>query len=309
MMFWPRVLRSVPADDRIVLDTGDGAAICFLGEPEVALLSTLSMRRAFVDRAFFNSAAGAGFALVAENFLPGETMTLSGCAAASLGVADANGSVSAILQAPAGAALYNCVVTGGTSTRVARASVLANANGNTFRGLIVQPSLAVPGGTVRVLTTKNAISDTGTVLMDGVSAGVGTTNANGNGSFVVTKPAAGYLHVAGWATSTGNVIVAPLQLAPAVTLAAHVEVSGRVIATDGRGLKNAFVTITAPDGTSRTVSTGRYGSFVFEEVEAGRTYVISVGSRRFSYSPQTISINDNVSGILFSPGSGGMMDR
>ncbi len=45
------VLRSVPADDRIVLDTGDGAAICFLGEPEVALLSTLSMRRAFVDQA------------------------------------------------------------------------------------------------------------------------------------------------------------------------------------------------------------------------------------------------------------------
>ena len=29
------VLRSVPPDDRIVLDTGDGAAICFVGEPEV----------------------------------------------------------------------------------------------------------------------------------------------------------------------------------------------------------------------------------------------------------------------------------
>jgi class 3 adenylate cyclase len=44
------VLRSVPPDDRIVLDTGDGAAICFVGEPEVALLSTLSMRRAFLDQ-------------------------------------------------------------------------------------------------------------------------------------------------------------------------------------------------------------------------------------------------------------------
>lgn len=42
-------LRSVPIDDRIVLDTGDGAAICFLGDPEAALLSTLSMRRAFID--------------------------------------------------------------------------------------------------------------------------------------------------------------------------------------------------------------------------------------------------------------------
>jgi class 3 adenylate cyclase len=44
-------LKSVPPDDRIVLDTGDGAAICFVGEPEVALLSTLSMRCAFVDQA------------------------------------------------------------------------------------------------------------------------------------------------------------------------------------------------------------------------------------------------------------------
>src|SRR3954447_12213713 len=44
------VLRSVPTDDRIVLDTGDGAAICFVGEPETALLSTLSMRSAFVDQ-------------------------------------------------------------------------------------------------------------------------------------------------------------------------------------------------------------------------------------------------------------------
>src|SRR4051812_11842836 len=51
------VLRSVPTDDRIVLDTGDGAAICFLGEPEVALLSTLSMRRAFVDHAPQNGAS------------------------------------------------------------------------------------------------------------------------------------------------------------------------------------------------------------------------------------------------------------
>jgi class 3 adenylate cyclase len=50
-------LRSVPPDDRIVLDTGDGAAICFVGEPEVALLSTLSMRSAFVDQAVKDDAS------------------------------------------------------------------------------------------------------------------------------------------------------------------------------------------------------------------------------------------------------------
>ena len=44
-------------EDRIVLDTGDGAAICFLGEPEVALLITVSMRRTFVDHAPQNGAS------------------------------------------------------------------------------------------------------------------------------------------------------------------------------------------------------------------------------------------------------------
>ena len=53
-------LRSVPPDDRIVLDTGDGAAICFVGDPEVALLSTLSLRRSFVDQA----PAGGGSPLI-----------------------------------------------------------------------------------------------------------------------------------------------------------------------------------------------------------------------------------------------------
>src|SRR5262252_1728863 len=41
-------LKAVPVDDRVVLDTGDGAAICFLGDPETAMLSTVSMRNAFV---------------------------------------------------------------------------------------------------------------------------------------------------------------------------------------------------------------------------------------------------------------------
>ena len=42
-------LGSVPVDGRVVLDTGDGAAICFLGDPETALLATLSLRAAFID--------------------------------------------------------------------------------------------------------------------------------------------------------------------------------------------------------------------------------------------------------------------
>jgi tetratricopeptide (TPR) repeat protein/class 3 adenylate cyclase len=40
-------IREVPESDRVMLDTGDGAAICFLGAPEVAMFTGLELCRSF----------------------------------------------------------------------------------------------------------------------------------------------------------------------------------------------------------------------------------------------------------------------
>lgn len=45
-----RILRHVPADQRLAIDTGDGAAVCFLGEPLVALQSALLLRDLLAQR-------------------------------------------------------------------------------------------------------------------------------------------------------------------------------------------------------------------------------------------------------------------
>ncbi len=42
-------LQDVAPEERVVMDTGDGAAICFLGDPEPALLSTLAVRDGFLQ--------------------------------------------------------------------------------------------------------------------------------------------------------------------------------------------------------------------------------------------------------------------
>src|ERR1700674_5722273 len=39
-------IKGVPVEQRIILDTGDGAAVSFLGDPEDALFLTLSLREA-----------------------------------------------------------------------------------------------------------------------------------------------------------------------------------------------------------------------------------------------------------------------
>jgi class 3 adenylate cyclase/Flp pilus assembly protein TadD len=41
-------IRDVPESERVILDTGDGAAICFLGAPEAAMFAALQLCRAFV---------------------------------------------------------------------------------------------------------------------------------------------------------------------------------------------------------------------------------------------------------------------
>lgn len=54
-------IKDIPVNDRIILDTGDGAAISFLGDPEDALFVTLSLREAIVrDNTTATSAENSG---------------------------------------------------------------------------------------------------------------------------------------------------------------------------------------------------------------------------------------------------------
>jgi class 3 adenylate cyclase len=41
-------IKDVPDSERVILDTGDGAAICFLGAPEAAMFAALQLRQCFV---------------------------------------------------------------------------------------------------------------------------------------------------------------------------------------------------------------------------------------------------------------------
>lgn len=83
--------------------------------------------------------------------------------------------------------------------------------------------------------------------------------------------------------------------------AATVLVSGRVFNPYGRSLKNARVQLTDSNGISRTVMTGQFGYFRFVDVVAGETYVVTVFSKQYRYSPRVISINEDITDLVFSP--------
>jgi hypothetical protein len=91
---------------------------------------------------------------------------------------------------------------------------------------------------------------------------------------------------------------------PAAVPAATVSLSGRVLTADGRGLRRATVKLTAADGSVRTTQTGARGFYQFDNLPGGATYTVTVVSRRYSYEPRTVTLDQSVSGFDLTPSSG-----
>jgi hypothetical protein len=98
----------------------------------------------------------------------------------------------------------------------------------------------------------------------------------------------------------------------AATTAAEVSLSGRVVASDGRGISNARVTISGGGLSSPIVYlTGRRGDYHFDTLEAGQTYVVTVSQPRFTFRQPTytVTMNDNLSNANFVGQPETNMDR
>jgi hypothetical protein len=92
---------------------------------------------------------------------------------------------------------------------------------------------------------------------------------------------------------------APITVQIQGPTAAAVSVSGRVTTSNGLGVSKAVVSITDPNGNTRSALTSSFGYYRFDNVTAGRTYVIGVISKRFSFTPQTLPVNDNLASVDF----------
>ena len=77
----------------------------------------------------------------------------------------------------------------------------------------------------------------------------------------------------------------PPPLAPT---AASVNVSGRIRTADGRGITNVRVILTdATTGERFEALSSLSGYYRFEEIAVGRTYLLSVSAKRYTFDPAT----------------------
>jgi hypothetical protein len=171
-----------------------------------------NITRGFVDRATVAS-TGATVIISGEGFSPGETVTLSGCGSLSA-TADANGAAG-FFGSASGTGVIHCVLTGGTSGRIARSSVLFAANVTNAPGIINIPGAVAGTGNFLLAIAGLLPSQAGTVYMDGVSLGALNTNSGGAAAAQVPKPTSGFLHVLRWVGASGQSESAPLLYLPA----------------------------------------------------------------------------------------------
>jgi hypothetical protein len=84
--------------------------------------------------------------------------------------------------------------------------------------------------------------------------------------------------------------------------ASQASISGRVMTADGQGIRNARIVVTGNTLMSpRVVATGSFGYFTIEGLATGETYVVTVNSKRYTFSSpsRVISLVDNVTDLDF----------
>lgn len=90
--------------------------------------------------------------------------------------------------------------------------------------------------------------------------------------------------------------------AAAVPTSAGASISGRVTTASGNGIRNATVTISGNRlNAPITVQTGAFGAYHFDGLEAGETYIVQVGAKRFRFSApsRVIALQDSLTDIDF----------
>lgn len=82
------------------------------------------------------------------------------------------------------------------------------------------------------------------------------------------------------------------------TVSNSASVGGGVTTPDGRGLR-AKVTITDPQGLTRSVQTSSFGFYSFDNVALGQQHTVRVISSRYRFTAQMMTVNDNLSNVNF----------
>jgi glucose/arabinose dehydrogenase len=91
------------------------------------------------------------------------------------------------------------------------------------------------------------------------------------------------------------------KLVSPTTTAATVSVGGRVTTAKGRGISNVTISLTDSSGNVRAAITGKSGYYLFTDVAAGETYIITASGKRYTFGQpsQILNIDGDMDNVNF----------
>ena len=115
-----------------------------------------------------------------------------------------------------------------------------------------------------------------------------------------TEPGASPLVTMSWMTSgTDSWALGAIAVKQSVATAGEVTISGRVTTSAGRGVARGRVTITDANGVTRSATTNFFGYYRLADIGAGRTYILNAFSKQYSFNPQVVAVNEDVTEMNF----------
>jgi hypothetical protein len=220
------------------------------------------------------------------------------------------------LVAPDEGMPYNVVVTlnpasvfqvvGGSTSFTGVSQTTPNGSFNSASGTNNMPTVTVGDAVV-----GDIVLDALAIPPNALNAVVGanqTERYNGRTSFNntydlgagSTEPGTAATETMSWqTTNSDNWAIAAIAVKQSVVSAASVTVGGRVLTATGKGIARARVMLTNSKGETRTALTNYSGYFNFQDVMAGETYIFNVSSKLYTFNPQAVTINDEITGLKF----------
>lgn len=165
----------------------------------------------------------------------------------------------------------------------------------------------------QTFTISGTVTDANNIPVSGVSVGFagtqgGTVTTNGSGNYSITVASGGVYDV--MPSKYGFAFTPPVRSVPYISanqtidftaIDASASVAGRVYDDNGFNLKGAVVTLKDANNAIVAVSvTNTFGHYNFGTVAIDQTYTIEVGHRRFTFTPQTLYVYEDISGVNFT---------
>lgn len=204
--------------------------------------------------------------------------------------------------------IRNSIVAGNngaaTSPDVTNSANGINSQGNNIIGTVGTSTGWITSDLLNTNPMLGALAENGSFLMNflpmtgspAINAGQNcvldlTCSAN-NPPVAVTTDQRGIVRPQGVTVDIGAVEVAQA--------AATSTVGGRVVSPSGQPVPNVIVTISDGSGFVQTTRTTSFGYFTFTGIPNVQNFTINVSSKRFAFTPQTISVNGDTTGIIIT---------